>query len=86
MFEVADHLELPLTPEVCHIISLTYPGDIAHLIILRRARNICWQSWHAPEIEMYDRSQSQVGYRILQDAIEIGIKKAIDSLERGDVN
>ncbi len=81
MFEIADNLEVPLTPLTCAIIAQTYAPQIAYVIILRRARNLCWLDWHAPEKRMFERNQNQLGYRICQNAITQAISKAVNEMK-----
>lgn len=77
LFEVIDKTEGPLTPQVCKLIIRAFHTDISYLLIMRRARNLCWLEWHAPQMKMFDRSEAQLGYKMLQSAITIGITKAV---------
>ncbi len=80
MFEIADNLEVPLTPLTCAIIAQTYAPQIAYVIILRRARNLCWLDWHKPDLTMSERIGHQLGYRLCQKAITQAISKAVNEM------
>jgi hypothetical protein len=77
LFEDIDKTERPLTPKVCKLLAQAFHADVAFLLIMRRARNLCWLEWHAPQREMFDRCEAQLGYKVLQSAITIGITKTV---------
>ena len=80
MFEIADNLDIPLTPLTCAIIAQTYSPTVAYVVILRRARNLCWADWHAPNQTMQERIGHRLGYKLCQNAITKAIQKAVNDL------
>ena len=82
MFEIADNLDIPLTPLTCAIIAQTYGPRVAYMIILRRARNLCWADWHAPDQTMQKRIGHRLGYRLCQKAITTAISKAVTDITK----
>lgn len=77
MFQEIDRQEGPLTRVTANEIADNFPSGVAHILILRRARNLCWIDWHGNNRKPYERSQSQLGYKILRKTIEAEITKAI---------
>jgi len=82
LFEIADNLDIPLTPLTCAIIAQTYNPSVAYLIILRRARNLCWADWHARGPTMQQRIGHRLGYRLCQKAITTAISKAVTDITK----
>jgi hypothetical protein len=82
MFKDIDRQEAPLNAQTAKQIAQMFPDDVTHLLILRRARNLCWIDWHAPDRKPYERSQSQLAYKILQKTIDAEITKAVAGLAR----
>ena len=82
MFRTIDRQEGPLNGKTAKQIAQMFPDDVTHLLILRRARNLCWIDWHSPIRKPYERSQSQLAFKILQKAIDAEISKAIKGIER----
>ena len=76
MFAAIDREEGPLTRVTAQQIADEFP-EVAHMLILRRARNLCWLDWHGQHQKPYERSQSQLAYKILQKAIAAEINKAV---------
>ena len=68
MFKAIDREEGPLTGVTARQITDEFP-EVAHMLILRRARNICWLDWHWKHQKQYERSQSQLAYKFLHNAI-----------------
>ena len=83
MFEIADNLDIPLTPLTCAIIAQTYSPSVAYMIILRRARNLCWADWHSQGPTMQQRIGHRLGYRLCQEAITTAIYKAVKDITKG---
>jgi hypothetical protein len=82
MFKEIDRQEAPLNAQTAKQIAQMFPDDVTHLLILRRARNLCWIDWHAPDRAPYERSQSQLAYKILQKTIAAEIDKAVKRITR----
>ena len=72
MLRVADSITDPLTPETARRMARCF-GDIAHLIIMRRARNLVWASWHASSTPERMRAHHMGAFLTLEHAIEKGI-------------
>ena len=72
MLHVADRITDPLTPRTARRMARCF-GDVAHLVILRRARNLVWATWHASATPEYLRPHYQGAYLQLERIIEKGI-------------
>lgn len=76
MFQEIDRQEGPLTRVTARQIADEFP-EVAHMLILRRARNLCWLEWHGQHRKPFERSQSQLAYKIIQKTIQAEINKAV---------
>ena len=72
MLRVADQIKEPLTPETARRMARCF-GDSAHLVILRRARNLVWATWHASATPEHMRPRYLDAFLTLEHAIEKGI-------------
>ncbi len=69
MLHVADRITDSLTPETARRMARCF-GDSAHLVIMRRARNLVWAAWHASATHERIRPQYMNAFLILEHAIE----------------
>lgn len=69
MLHVADRITDPLTPRTARRMALCF-GDCAHLVIMRRARNLVWATWHASDTREHLRPHYQGAYLMLERIIE----------------
>lgn len=69
MLHVADRITDPLTPRTARRMARCF-GDSAHLVIMRRARNLVWATWHASSTHEHMRPHYMRGFLALEHAIE----------------
>lgn len=69
MLRVADQITEPLTPETARRMARCF-GDSAHLIIMRRARNLVWSTWHDAGTPEHMRPRYMAAFLALEHAIE----------------
>lgn len=84
MFKAIDREEGPLNAQAAKQVAQMFPSAVAHMLILRRARNLCWIDWHTENRTPFERHQSQLAYKILRHIIEVEITKAVDGLTRSN--
>lgn len=73
-----ERITQPLNKNTARAISMFY-GNIAHIVILRCARNTCWRAWHSEE-QGVERIQAELGWRVLEHVITKLIDRIAEKL------